>query len=248
MVEHDRRAAIARFYVAEVPAGGGDATLRGDIVRHMHVLRLRTGARVSLLDGAGRVALGALGRLDAEVAMVELHEVQVVPRPPAVHMLVPVGDRERMLWLAEKCTELAATSWRPVQWNRSASVSHRGEGAAFETKIKARMVAAAAQSGNAWLPTTHRELRLSGALDDLTPGGTRLLLDRDGTPIAGRGVTGYDAPVTLALGPEGGLEDDERAALEAAGFAPVSLSHTILRFETAGVAGLAVVRALVGES
>jgi 16S rRNA (uracil1498-N3)-methyltransferase len=51
------------------------------------------------------------------------------------------------------------------------------------------------------------------------------------------------APVTLALGPEGGLEDAERAELLDAGFTAVSIGPGILRFETAGAAGVAIARA-----
>jgi 16S rRNA (uracil1498-N3)-methyltransferase len=53
------------------------------------------------------------------------------------------------------------------------------------------------------------------------------------------------APVTLALGPEGGLEDAEKAELADAGFIPVSLGPGILRFETAGAAGAAIARGLL---
>ena len=54
-----------------------------------------------------------------------------------------------------------------------------------------------------------------------------------------------NAPITLALGPEGGLEDAEMAELRDAGFLPVSLGPGILRFETAGAAGVAIARALL---
>jgi 16S rRNA (uracil1498-N3)-methyltransferase len=48
---------------------------------------------------------------------------------------------------------------------------------------------------------------------------------------------------TLLFGPEGGLEPDERHALLAAGWQPARLAGTTLRFETAGLAAAAVVRA-----
>ena len=57
-----------------------------------------------------------------------------------------------MLWLAEKCTELGATSWRPIEWRRSASVSPRGSGPAFQARLEGRMISALTQSGGAWLP------------------------------------------------------------------------------------------------
>ena len=56
----------------------------------------------------------------------------------------------------------------------------------------------------------------------------------------GHGALGQ---VTIAVGPEGGLEDSERAQFVDAGWRLVSLGVNVLRFETAGVAALAVVRA-----
>ena len=112
-----------------------------------------------------------LGRADADIAV---DAQRTVPRPPSVHMAVPVADRERMLWLAEKCTELAATSWRPVSWRRSASVTPSGTGAAFRAKVGARMMAALAQSGGAWLPDQREEASLDDAISGL-PQGTRPL-------------------------------------------------------------------------
>jgi 16S rRNA (uracil1498-N3)-methyltransferase len=65
------------------------------------------------------------------------------------------------------------------------------------------------------------------------------LLDAKGEPIAREPMV---APVTIAVGPEGGLELGERDQLSGAGFRPVSLGANVLRFETAAVAALAVVR------
>ncbi len=51
-------------------------------------------------------------------------------------------------------------------------------------------------------------------------------------------------PLVIAIGPEGGLTEDERQEMIDGGFAPVRLASTILRFETAGVAALGVARAI----
>jgi 16S rRNA (uracil1498-N3)-methyltransferase len=160
-------------------------------------------------------------------------------------MLVPVADRDRMLWLAEKCTELGAASWRPVVWSRSRSVSPRGEGAAFEGKVRARMAGALAQCEGAWLPAVHAAASPAEAIAAVPDEGVRLLLDVDGAPLAGRALT---PPVTVAVGPEGGLDRAERDRLAAGGFTPVALPGNVLRFETAGVTGLALVLAALATS
>jgi 16S rRNA (uracil1498-N3)-methyltransferase len=149
-----------------------------------------------------------------------------------------------MLWLAEKATELAVTSWRPVVWRRSKSVSPRGEGPTFQAKIRARMTSALIQSGGGWLPDLFPEATIDRAIA-ATPAGTRVVLTKDGDAIAGVSMT---APVTIALGPEGGMEDAERGALVDAGFLPVSLADGTLRFETAGVAAVAIAGASLALS
>ncbi|MEO7520917.1 MAG: RsmE family RNA methyltransferase, partial [Gemmatimonas sp.] len=180
-------------------------------------------------------------RLSKSHAHVDVDVVEQIAPLPAVHLLVPVADRERMLWLAEKGCELAATSWRPVLWQRSRSVTLRGEGIVFQGKTRLRMESALAQSDGAWLPQIFPEASPERAIVAASP-GTRIVLDPRGSPLAGPHAAPLIAPVTIALGPEGGFEQDEMEALAKAGFRMASIGRTTLRFETAGVAALAIVR------
>lgn len=240
-MERVDQASVSTFYAPVALESGGTVTLGEDTAHHMRVARLAVGAPVGLVDGAGARARGRLVRLSKAQALIEVDSVSRTEPPAPVHMLVPIGDRDRMLWLAEKCTEMALTSWRPVLWRRSRSVSPRGEGSTFQAKVRARMAAALAQCEGAYLPTTFPDATVERAIA-AAPSGERWVLDADGEPAASRSPT---APVTIALGPEGGLERAERDALVAAGFAPVSLGGNVLRFETAGIAALAVARALL---
>jgi hypothetical protein len=103
-----------------------------------------------------RTAWASRGRGDREIRRTSIDvatdAVRTVKRPTPIHFRAPVADRERMLWLAEKATELGVATWQAVRFRRSASVSPRGEGAAFHEKVRARMVSALEQSGGAWLP------------------------------------------------------------------------------------------------
>jgi 16S rRNA (uracil1498-N3)-methyltransferase len=124
-------------------------------------------------------------------------------------------------------------------------VSPRGEGINFQQKVIARMVGALAQSEGAWLPQPFPEATLERALLAAPP-GDRLVLDPSGDALVGAGIPLIAAPVVLAIGPEGGIEADELDALRAAGFRPARLGPTILRFETAAVAALAIARTSLG--
>ena len=230
------RAPVATFFASETPAAGGTISLTEEAAHHIRVARVGIGECIGLRDGAGTAALGTLVKISKSSALVDVSEVSQLARPAPIHLLAPVADRERMLWLAEKVTELGVTSWRPVVWRRSKSVSPRGEGPTFQTKVRARMSSALIQSGGGWLPDVFPEATIERAVA-ASPLGTRLLLAKDGEPIAGVPMR---APITIALGPEGGMESTERDAFLGAAFLPVKLGESTLRFETAGVAAVAI--------
>jgi 16S rRNA (uracil1498-N3)-methyltransferase len=242
-VERTGAAALATFFMTEAPLEPrAQVSLGETIARHLRVRRIGAGRSIALVDGDGKRATAMIVREAKDSVTVEIGEVADIEPLPEVHLLVPVADKDRMLWLAEKGAELGVTSWRPVMWKRSKSVSPRGEGPMFSARVRGRMIAALEQSGGAHLPQIFPEAPLSRALNAVPSTGTRLVLDPVAAPVFGVSVT---APITLALGPEGGLEDAEVAELRENGFLPVSLGPGILRFETAGAAGVAIARALL---
>ena len=222
-----------------VPATGA-ATLGEDAAHHARVKRLDIGAPITLTDGAGTLAKGSLIRIAKTQLTIDVESTEHREAPPPIHLLVPIGDRDRMLMLAEKATELGIASWRPVMYKRSKSVSPRGEGLTFQAKVHARMVSALEQSGGAWLPMIFPDATPESAITATPAGGARLLLDAGGKSPAAQRLA---SPVTIALGPEGGLDQSERDALVAAAFTPISLGSNILRFETAAISGIAIARA-----
>ena len=114
----------------------------------------------------------------------------------------------------------------------------------FQAKVRARMTSALIQSGGGWLPDIFPEATVERAVA-AAPLGTRLLLAQDGEPISG---VPLKAPITIALGPEGGVEPAERDAFIGAAFLPVKLAESTLRFETAGVAAVAIATASLALS
>jgi 16S rRNA (uracil1498-N3)-methyltransferase len=239
MVERDHRPGVAHFYTGEPLLTPGALVLGEAAAHHARVRRLSVGAPVTVRDGSGTLASGTLVRLARHHLELELGAPRCPAPLPPVHLLVPVADKERMLLLAEKATELAVTTWRPVLWRRSRSVSGRGEGSMFAQKVEARMIGAMLQSEGAWLPQRFTESNAERAIAALPAEGTRLLLDPEGEPIASVVMRG---PVVLAVGPEGGFEPDETARLLEAGFQRVAIAGGILRMETAAIVALGVVR------
>lgn len=245
-MERADRAPVGTFYAPG--AWGPVVELSEGAAHHATVKRLKVGDLVQLTSGDGRrvrVTISELGKRKLLVSAAG-ETAEQVPPPQRVELWAPVGDRERMLWLAEKTTELGLSAWRPVIYRRSRSVSPRGEGEAFREKVRARMVSALEQSGGAWLPELLPDVTLEAALsrDDQSSGG--ILLDPAGDllPAALSRFTSHGSPPTLnlALGPEGGLDAEERDAFLEAGWRLASLGPNVLRFETAGIAALAIAR------
>jgi 16S rRNA (uracil1498-N3)-methyltransferase len=230
---------VSTFYLEGALEPGTTAELPEAAAHHARVKRLGVGDAIRLGNGAGRLADGTIARVGRASVAVSVDTVQDVAPPMPLALYAPVGDRERMLWLAEKATELAITEWHPVMFQRSRSVSPRGEGEAFAAKLRARMISALEQSGGGWLPTMFPEIDVREAA---AVQGThaRYLLDAGGGRLDPSPAAGGAAVI---LGPEGGMESAEREMLIAGGWRPAALAATILRFETAGIAALAIVRA-----
>lgn len=238
-MERGDRAPLATFYAPDLSQSAAEVALGESAAHHAGVRRLSVGNVVRLTNGGGAVGMATIRRLTKGEMVAAVGALEHLPRLPLLEVLAPVADRDRMLWLAEKCAELGVSVWQPVMFSRSRSVAPRGEGEGFAAKIRARMVAALEQSGGAWLPEVRRELPLERALAGVTA-RARYVLDSAGGRIDPAGGAHGAAVV---FGPEGGIEPSELEMLQASGWKPVALALTTLRFETAGIAAVAILRA-----
>jgi 16S rRNA (uracil1498-N3)-methyltransferase len=247
VVERARRAPVGTFYAPGDWRGGERVELDAAAAHHASVKRIVAGDVVRLTNGAGRRAEGIIESVSKRSCVISLASEAIEEVDPLTHveLWAPVGDRDRMLMLAEKSVELGLSSWRPIVYARSRSVSPRGEGEGFHEKLRLRQISALEQSGGAWLPDAYAEVLLDDALAATSSSApsTRVVLDVDGESI-GSIADELRGGVALALGPEGGLEEHERATFITHGWRPVSLGRNVLRFETAGIAALAILRAL----
>lgn len=209
--------------------------------RHARSLRLDAGDAVVLTDGRGTRRAGRLGAASERRREVMIGRSLSVIEPLTVELAVAVGNRTHTLWLVEKATEFGIRRLSPVETERSRSVSDAGRSAGFWTKAHRRALAAVKQSGGAWLPEIGSVVDLSTFLDRTRESGDpAIVLDIDGDPL--RSVLPDPlSPVVLFVGPEGGLTRAELEACAEAGFSSGRLGPTILRFETAAVAALAIV-------
>ena len=243
---------MPRFHCPVPLAAGEVIDLPPGAARHVQVLRLQPGARITLFhgepDGPGgefEATVTRMGRSDVQV-LVGAHHAIEREAPRAVHLLAGLTANERMDWLVEKAAELGAASVTPILAARSVLKLKGERGDKKRAHWQAVAVAACEQCGRNRVPPVHEALSLADwlathdrpAQDDPEP-ATRLLLSLhpDARPL--REAVPDSGAVWLLSGPEGGLAPAEEAAALAAGFVPVTLGPRVLRAETAPLAVLA---------
>ncbi len=238
----------AWLHADPLPSVDEGVTLDAEEARHAgSARRLAAGDPVTLFDGRGGLAHAVLDEgTTRKTVSVRVSRVEALPaRRPALRLgtALPKGDRQATL--VSMATQLGVAAWAPLRCERS--VARPGRNA--DERWRRVAIAACKQSRNAWLPELLPEADPArfadaearrGACFVLHPGaGSRPIAE-----AARESLTGAPASLTVVVGPEGGLEEEEVRACEARGAVRVSLGETILRTETAAVAALAVLRSL----
>ena len=221
------------------PPGGWQAGKRvhldADEEHHLRVRRARERDSVEILDGAGLRGTGQLVRTGKSWA-VEIQSVAHEPRPAELALAVAAGDRDRFSWMVEKAVELGVTRVVPLETERSSGVA-TGIRDAHLPKLRRHALEATKQCGVTWAVEIEESLSLDEFLGRPVA-GSGWLADRSGAPPPAQL---FDSSLTIVIGPEGGLSEGERAGAIAAGYQPTVLSPNTLRFETAALAGAALV-------
>jgi 16S rRNA (uracil1498-N3)-methyltransferase len=233
--------AMANRYFVDALPPPGKAVLDGDLAHHLgRVLRARPGDVVTLGDGRGASAAATVAAVARGAVEVEVAPHAYTPLPALrVTLAFAVPRQQRSEWLLEHGTEVGVAEFQPLWTARTRPQGERPE--RWQRVVRA----AAGQCDRAWLPAVAKAEELTAwlAAPGLPDGaGARLLASADGEPLAT--TPAARGPVVWLVGPEGGFTADERAKIDAAGFAAVRLGPHILRTETAALlaAGLLLAR------
>jgi 16S rRNA (uracil1498-N3)-methyltransferase len=234
---------MPRFYCPGPLGPGQSLELPPGAARHVQVLRLQPGARITIFNGEGgefEAAVERMGRSEVRV-LVGAHCAVEREAQRAVHLAVGMPANERMDWLVEKAAELGVASIQPLVAERSV-LKLAGE-RAEKKRAHWQGVAAAAceQCGRNRVPAVHAVMDLGRWLEDPRPAALRLMLALSGEARALRDASGRAQPLLVLSGPEGGLTPTEERLALARAFVPVSLGERVLRAETAPLALLAAV-------
>jgi 16S rRNA (uracil1498-N3)-methyltransferase len=241
-----------RLYVDAPLVEAANVALDEAQVNHMvHVIRLKSGDSVLVFngrDGEWRATLTGTGRRGFGLAVGSRTRPQ--GRTLDLHYLFAPLKHARQDYMVQKAVELGVSRLQPVI-TRHVQVTRVNL-----DRMRANAIEAAQQCGILTLPEIGPPQRFDQMIAERDPGRLLVFCDEDAEvmdPVAALSARRPANPAdTIALavliGPEGGFAAEERVALSGLSNAVrLSLGPRILRADTAAVAALALVGAVLGD-
>ena len=246
-----------RLYVDAPLPGDGTVALNRDQANYLvNVLRLTNGGAVLLFngrDGEWRASLAAAGKRALTAVIGERLREQPAARD--LYFLFAPLKHARLDYLVQKAVEMGASRLQPIITRHTQVARINIE------RMRANAIEAAEQCGILSLPDVTEPI----AFDSLIRADSARLLvfcDEDAPvkdPLAALAAMRPQAnallpagaaqqPLAVLIGPEGGFAEAEREQLIGRpNVVQLSLGPRILRADTAAVAALALVQAVLGD-
>ena len=233
-----------RLFVTAPLQAGEPITLGGPQAHYLlKVMRAAIGDDVILCDNI-------TGEWAARVSHSGKRDIALIPetllRPrgevPDFTLCAALLKKAHFDLVLEKATELGVRCIQPVLTRRCVADKINLERAA------AIITEAAEQCARTALPQLAAPVKLEALLREWPDGMKLYFADENGGEPAASAFAAHSGPAALLIGPEGGFDGDERAAIRAhKDTIAISLGPRILRGETAAIAGTALWMATSGD-
>jgi 16S rRNA (uracil1498-N3)-methyltransferase len=238
-----------RLYLdAPLQAGATVALGTGQVNYLQNVLRLRPGAGVLIFNGRDGEWLGALAEAGKRKLSVTIREcVRQQVAGANLHYLFAPLKHARLDYVVQKAVELGVSRLQPV------STRHTQAARVNLDRMEANVIEAAEQCGILTLPDVAQPISLDQMISAREPERLLVFCDEDAPvqdPVAALTAarSSCGQPLSVLIGPEGGFAEDERALLmRQPNIVRLALGPRILRADTAAVAALALVGAVLGD-
>lgn len=241
---------MPRFYLPASQWNTAAPVLSPEESRHaLSVLRLESGARVTVFDGRGREATAQISADGGNAVTLTLLNSSAQPPPACAITLgqaIPKG--KNMDLIIQKAVELGARRIAPLLSDRTVVALDAAEAEKKRQRWEEIATEACKQCGQNWLPeiTAPREPRAFFETESRSDLLLIASLQPDARPLKHiltehRDLEGKaPSSVTILVGPEGDFTPAELALAKSHGFRPLTLGPIILRTETAALYCLSV--------
>lgn len=237
---------VPRLFVASVIEPGAEIALSAAQAHYLlHVLRLSEGSEILAFDGKN-------GEWRAEIVKVRKASCYIKPvlkvRDQTVaqdiHYAFAPLKQARLDYMVQKATEMGASLLQPV------ITAHTSVTRLNPDRMRANAIEAAEQCGILSVPGIDPPVKLEALLKACERSRTIVFCDERAAvspPLdAISKLVGHK--ITALIGPEGGFSEGERELLlSKEHICPVSLGPRVMRADTAAVAILALINAVLGD-
>lgn len=234
------------FVDGELGPGSGVEATAAQANYLKNVLRLGVGDPVLLFngrDGEWRSEIATIAKRSLTLKTIERTREQE-GGPDLVYLFAPL-KRARLDYMVEKATEMGVSILQPVITRHTQAERVNTE------RMRAHAIEAAEQCGVLRLPEVREPVKLETMLRAWDRRRRLIFADesaRRQDPLAVLRSLPPGGPIALLVGPEGGFDEAERANLNSLPFVTaISLGPRILRADTAAVAALALLNAVLGD-
>ena len=244
-----------RFFLGTEHIDEGKVTFPPDIAHQiLHVLRLRGGDFVEVLDGDGQISRVALS-IDVETSHVTGVIVETsfstTESKVRVSLCFGLSNREKVEWILQKGTEIGVSAFFPFVSSRTLVQSTMLSQKKFD-RWERIIREAAEQSHRGRLPVLNQPLDLETCFSTVTNAHDLNLIAWEEATDEERNVknlidTFTGNSIALFVGPKGGFSENEIKMGETMGCQVVSLGERILRMETAAIVFPAIVLHDLGD-
>lgn len=225
---------------------GSALTIVGPEARHaVSVMRMEPGEGIELVDGEGRRVRGTVASVEGRDSL-GIDVVDVIDEPaPELRLTViqalPKGEHAELA--VDLMTQVGVDAIVP--WAAQRSVAQWKPDRAEKARAKWITAAAAAskQSRRARTPVIGALASFADACALVSNAGVGLVLHEEASSSLAAAWLPSAGEVVIVVGPEGGLADDERAALRNSGALEVRLGPTVLRSSLAGAVAVTAISA-----
>lgn len=242
---------MTRFLIRHEGIAGERVTFDAEETRHLtRVLRLGPGDIVEAFDGRGNVLTVRLERVGNRLAYGTLLARAALQSESPLHLTlaqsIPKGDK--MEGIIRMATELGAARVVPLVTARTVVRVEPGRPGPRLSRWQRVAKEAAKQTGRAVITEVTSPQRLAEWIAARETDELLVCLWEDASELLGPQLPRRPVSrATVVVGPEGGLERAEADALRAAGAVVGGLGPRILRTETAGPVGLAILQMRYGD-
>ncbi|HIK25357.1 MAG: 16S rRNA (uracil(1498)-N(3))-methyltransferase [Thermosynechococcus sp. Uc] len=198
-----------------------------------HVLRLKPGDELWILDGQGQRWLGEIQANTVKLLHPDCRETELATEIILCLALLKAANFEQVL---QQATELGVKHILPIQTARSLLQPSPHKYQRWQRILQE----AAEQSERLYVPTLSAPLSVAEMVQ-LTPRGYIASLTASQLLWDYLPQMDFSQPIYLAIGPEGGWTDSELEQVLAAGWQAFSLGQRTLRAVTAAIASLTLV-------